>query len=76
MFDDLDDPATLVDHDVTRTVDLVDEIAVDEYRRKDPAEMCIRDRPPAMRKRTGRSSSTGSKSPGCDQTSALSTSGK
>ena len=37
MFDDLDDLAALVDHDVARTVDLVDEVAVDEYPRKDPA---------------------------------------
>ena len=37
MLDDLDDPAALVHHDVARTIDLVDEIAVDEDARQYPA---------------------------------------
>ena len=51
MFDDLDDLAALIDHDVARTVDLVDEIAVDEYPRKDPAAQQQDQRPqhPDMR---------------------------
>jgi len=36
MFDDLDDLFALVGHDVADLVDLVDEIAVDEYARQNP----------------------------------------